>query len=188
MNRIQKVSSYMSVLLNISLFFLPIFSIVPFLFIEWEPIKNLAQQEVFLNPIKTPEGLINLAQCHWNPFAKTSVILGNIIGIFPLFWGLMILKSVFTNYQNGSIFTYQNATFYKYLGWLFFMDALVAKPLSQLFLVLGATLCNEPGHRYITLSFGTPNLEALFCGLLIIMISWIMAEAAKLQEEQEYII
>ena len=52
-------------------------------------------------------------------------------------------------------------------------------------MILMATLSNPPGHRYISLNFGTPNLEVLFWGMLVIVISWIMAEGYKLQKDQD---
>ena len=52
-------------------------------------------------------------------------------------------------------------------------------------IILMATLSNPPGHRYISLNFGTPNLEVLFWGMLVIVISWIMAEGYKLQKDQD---
>ncbi len=86
------------------------------------------------------------------------------------------------------IFSTTNAILYKKLGWLFFWDALLIHSLSHTLMVLAVTLTNPPGHRWISVQFGTPNLEALFCGVLLIVISWVMHEASKLHDEQKFTI
>ena len=52
-------------------------------------------------------------------------------------------------------------------------------------MVLTATLSNPPGHRFISVSLGTPNFEAIFLGLLLVVISLVMQEAQALQEENQ---
>ncbi|OGV41973.1 MAG: hypothetical protein A3F46_10225 [Legionellales bacterium RIFCSPHIGHO2_12_FULL_42_9] len=90
--------------------------------------------------------------------------------------------------QKGAIFNLNNASCYSYLGWLFFLNAVFTKPLSDLLMVLAVTFANIPGHRYITISLGLPNLIAVFCGVVVIVISWVMSEATKLQDGQRFII
>jgi hypothetical protein len=111
-----------------------------------------------------------------------------MVGMVTIIAGLYILRSIFHNYEKGEIFTLTNGRHYRTLGLLFFLEALLFQPLSHMLLVLAMTLFNPPGHRYITVSFGTPNIEALFCGTVIIVISWVMIEAAKLEGEQKLII
>lgn len=77
---------------------------------------------------------------------------------------------------------------YRWLGVLFFVDAFIARPLSDTLTVLGVTLTNGPGHRYLTVTWGTPNLEALFVGLVIIVIAQIMYLAVQMNDDQQYTI
>lgn len=188
MDKIQRVSRYLLVIFNTLLAILPLFVIIQWLFIDTDTIKNLVDQGFLQKPISTPEGYVNLSTIHWSFLAKIIGLLAQSVGLLPLFLSLFVLKSIFLNYQKGEIFSTINASHYRYLGWLFFLDALIAQPLSNLLMVLAVTLANPPGHRYITLSFGTPNIEALFCGMLVIVISWIMLEASKLHDEQKFTI
>jgi Protein of unknown function (DUF2975) len=187
-DKIQRVSRYLLVIFNTLLVILPVFVIIQWLFIDTDTIKNLVDQGLLQKPISTPEGYVNLSTIHWSFLAKIMGLLAQSVGLLPLFLSLFVLKSIFLNYQKGEIFSTINASQYRYLGWLFFLDALIAQPLSNLLMVLAVTLTNPPGHRYITLSFGTPNIEALFCGMLLIVISWIMLEASKLHDEQKFTI
>ncbi len=188
MDRIRKVSSYLLVIFNILLAFLPLSLLVLWAFIDYGPIKEAIEHGVFFGPVRTPEGVVNLAKLPWYPLTKFIGFMGSLVGILPIFLGLFILKAIFRNYRKGEIFNITNARQYKYLGYLFFLDGLVTRPLSDMLQVLAVTLTYPPGHRYLTIGFGTPNMEALFCGVLVIVISWVMVEGYKLQEEQKLIV
>ena len=188
MTRIQKVSSYLLILFNLLLIVLPLFIVSLWLFIDTAPFKQALSQGLFFDLIKTPEGPINLSQVKWTPMTKLMGFIASLVGLCPLLLGLFILKPVFQNYGKGEIFNIFNARHYTYLGWIFFLNALITVPLSDMLMTLAVTLSNPPGHRFISIGFGTPNLEALFCGALVIVISWVMLEGHKLQEEQKLIV
>ena len=184
MQRIQTISSYLIWVFTFLLIALPLWALFQWVFIEWQPIQNLMLQGFISKSIETPEGLVNLAQLKFTPLSWSIGLCGIIIGSAPVFLGLLIIRKLFQNYHRSHIFSLENAQKYKYLTWLFFLDALFIKPISNMLMILSATLSNPPGHRYISLSFGTPNLEVLFYGMLAIIISWIMVEGYKLQEEK----
>ncbi|MGL4859242.1 MAG: DUF2975 domain-containing protein [Enterobacteriaceae bacterium] len=78
-----------------------------------------------------------------------------------------------------------NTLRYKYLGWCFFIDALIATPLNEILLSIASSMSNPVGERYFGVSFSSFNIMELICGVLLIMISWIMIEGHTLQNEQE---
>lgn len=188
MNRIQKVSSYLIIIFNLLLIGLPFLSLSIWLFMDYEPLKSLIAEGFLLSPVNAPEGPVNLSSVHWTPLSKFIDLLATVIGLCPLLLGLFFLKAVFRNYGRGEIFNTYNSLRYKYLGWLLFLDALIIKPLSDMLMILAVTLSNSPGHRVISISFGTPNMETIFCGVLVMVISWVMLEGYKLQEEQKFVI
>jgi len=145
-------------------------------------------RSIVFDPIQTPEGVIHFVDLKLNFLSKSIGLFGSILSSLPLLLGIIILKRLFQNYRQGNIFSFENAKKYQYLGWLFFLDGLCTKPLSEMFLILAATLSNPPGHRYITLGFGSPNIEALLCGFLVLVISWVMMEGYKLHEDQKFTI
>lgn len=150
--------------------------------------RTIFTEVIIGNPIYTPEGLVNLGKVNWTPLSKIIGFCGQTLGSLPFFISLFILKRIFRNYQKGDIFITKNAHYYKYLGCLFFLDALLVKPINEMMLVISATFSNPPGHRYMSLSFGIPHMEALFCGILVLVISWVMKEDSFLQEEQIFTI
>jgi hypothetical protein len=116
---------------------------------------------------------------------SSSVFIAYAISLLPIFLSFFVFKAIFKNYRKGDFFTAINAGYYRYLGWLFFLEALLAKPLSDGLMMVTVTLSNPSGHRHLALSWGIPSLEVLFCGTLLIVISWVMLEASKLQDEQK---
>jgi hypothetical protein len=191
MDRIQKVSSYLVMIFNVLLISVPLVIVIQWAFIEAKITDTSAAINFFgllERMIQTPEGYINLSSVHWTLLSKILGFSSDILGLLPFILSLFVLKSIFRNYQQGEIFSTINALHYKKLGWLFFLDALIITSLSNTLMVLAVTLTNLPGHRYINIQFGTPNLKSLFFGILLIVISWVMLEASKLQDEQKFTI
>jgi hypothetical protein len=178
MDRIQKVSSYLLIMFNFLLLALPLFILSLWLFMETPPLKEAISEGLFFESVRTPEGVVNLSLVKWDPLTKIIGFMASFVGVLPILLGLFVLKYVFRNYKKGEIFNIFNARHYTYLGWLFFLDALIAKPLSTY----------PPGHRWIQIGYGTPTLGVLFCGVLVIVISWVMVEGYKLQEEQKLVV
>lgn len=187
MDRIQKVSSYILVAFTVLLIGLPLVEVLKWLYIETEFVKNVPWPG-FLGVIPTPEGPVDLRNVPWTTVSKSIGFLASLIGLLPMYGGLFLLKSIFKNYQKGDIFIGDNARSYRLVGWMFILNAFLIKPLNDGLMVLSVTLSNPPGHRMISFGFGTPNLEAIFCGFVVIVISWVMLEASRLREEQEYTI
>jgi hypothetical protein len=132
------------------------------------------------------EGYVNLSNAPWTPVTKLMGFFGTCLELLPLYFSLFLLRSIFQNYQRGNIFIAGNAYYYGRLGGLLFLKALIFQPLAHMLMVLAVTFTNSPGHRYISLSFGTPNLQALFSGMLVMVISWIMLEASKMHDEHRF--
>lgn len=185
MEKLQKLSRRLKATFQILTFAVPIFIVLQWLLIDWSFFNNLAKSGVFFNSVATSEGTINFATISLTPMAKFIGCFGQLLGSLPYVLGYMLLEKLFSAYQKGNIFISSNTQIYKKLGWLAFFNGILIIPLTQTLMVLAATLSNPPGHRYITLSFGTPNLEAILCGLLVIVIAWVMEEAQSLSEENQ---
>ncbi len=193
MNKIQKVSTYLLSIFNVLLLTTPLIIILQWLFIE----TKVADAPPFINffgilerTISTPHGYVNLSDVAWTLPTKFVAFGSDILRILPFLLSLFVLRAIVKNYQKNEIFSTKNAVHFKKLGGLFLLNALLVKSLSETILLLGVSFTNPPGLglRYLTLSFGTPNLEALFCGILLIVFSWVMLEASKLQDDQKFTI
>lgn len=185
MENLQKLSRCLKTTFQILTFAVPMLICLQWLLIDWQPVKALIKHSMVLQPIITPEGLVNLAEVELTFIAKMVALFGNLLGSSPYILAYMVLHKLFNNYNQHKIFTSANTQLYKKLGWLAFLNGILFIPITQTLMVLAATLSNPPGHRYITLGFGTPNLEAILCGLLIIVIALVMQEAQALQDENQ---
>lgn len=191
MTQIQKVSSHFLNGFNVLLMGIPLLVAIQWVFIKTKTMDVGGFINFFgllERVIETPEGPANLSTLQWTPFLKLLGMGADILGLLPFLLSLFVLKALFRNYQAGEIFSPINANHYKKLGWLFFLDALLVKSLSHSLMVLAVTLTYPPGHRYLVLSYGIPNLKALFCGVLVLVISWVMGEASKLHDEHRFTI
>lgn len=98
--------------------------------------------------------------------------------------GIYYLMRLFQLYEQGDIFKLSNVRCFGKLSrvlLLWFAAGIVHQPL----LSIALTLHNPPGHRMLTIGFGSPDLTALLLGLILAVIAWVMEEGRKLQEEQE---
>ncbi len=185
MAKIQIVSSYLMTFLNILIAW---FIVPPFIIWGFTDTKIAQHFLTHTNPIETPGGWVYLNEVVWTPLSKSIFFGSAVLAIIPILYGLVVLKAIFRNYRLGEIFTTENARHYRTIGVLFFVNALAIKPLTQMLDVLAVTLSNPPGQRCLRIMFGTPNLENLFYGFVILVISWAMLEASKLQEDQKLVI
>ncbi len=185
MKDLQKVSKYLKKMFHSLAISTAPYIIFFWLFIEWSPINNAIRKGLLIEPIQTPEGAINLATVQLSSLTKFIGCIGELLEALPYILGFAMLKRLFVAYEQKRIFTVENTQIYKKIGWLAFLNGLFFIPLAQSLMVLAATLSSPPGHRYITLNFGTPNVESIFCGLLLVVISLVMQEAQGLQEENQ---
>ncbi len=185
MESIQKLSHFLKTTFRFLSFAVPIFICLQWLLIDWQPVKALLQMGMILKPIVTPEGLVNMAEVELSTTAKMWALFGSLLGAAPYIFGYILLHRLFSNYNQGRIFINNNPVIFQKLGRLILLNGILIIPLKEGLMVAAATHTFPPGHRYITLSFGTPNLEVILCGLLVIVIAWVMQEGQALQEENQ---
>jgi hypothetical protein len=188
MSKIQKISSYLSLIFSGLLILIPLRSIVQWVFIRTKTSDVSDMINIFgilEKTIQTPEGYVNLSHVSWTRILQLLGFSADVVGLLPFLISLFVIKQIFNSYQKGEVFTVKNAILYRKLGGLLLLDALLMKSLSQTLMVLAVTFTNPPGHRYLSISFGTPNLTSLFYGVLVIIVSWVMLEASKIYEEQK---
>jgi hypothetical protein len=185
MEKIQKLSRTLKTTFKFLSFGVPILICLQWLLIDWQPLKVLVQEGIILKPIITPDGAVNLGNIELSLTTKILALLGNLLTAFPYIFGYLLLHKLFGNYQKGKIFISDNTTIYKKLGKLSFIYGILCIPLSETVMVLVATSVNPPGHRCLQIGFGTPSLEAILCGSLVIVIAWVMQQGQALQEENQ---
>jgi hypothetical protein len=185
MKKIQTISRWMMILFNIILILMPIKILLMSGFFNQPFSAWLTTVGFRVDPIQTPVGLLDLVHMQWTYTSRSVAILSAILEVTPLVLGVLFLKSIFKAYRAGKIFSAHNARYYRRIGILLELDALLIKPLSSMLMVLALTLSNPPGQRLISITFTEFSFLEIFSGLIVMVISWVMLEGLRLQEEQK---
>lgn len=138
-----------------------------------------------LSVFVTPNETINFFTIPHSTASKLIGFAGSLIGAAPYIFAYYTLHKLFGNYANGRIFNSENVSIYQRLGRILFVNGLVCIPLRDTLMVLAATINNIPGKRMLSIGFGSPNLEAILSGFVVMVIAWVMSQANDLNHEQQ---
>ncbi|WP_020590964.1 DUF2975 domain-containing protein [Kiloniella laminariae] len=116
------------------------------------------------------------------------LLLAFVASLLPLsvtLYGLFILRKLFGLYEQGIIFAEENVRCFQKLGYCFIASVAAGflfTPLASVAL----TFNNLPGQRELVLDLRSDDLLALIVGGIILLISWVMEEGQKLEDEQRH--
>jgi len=130
--------------------------------------------------ISTLEGMISPADITWTVVSRCMMLLSKTIQLTPMLIGLFILRLIFKNYKKEIIFSVQNAQYYRWIGGLLLIDTMCAKPLSHLFSSIAAGA--HGSGNLIALGF---SVTESFVAVLVLVISQVMLEGSRLDEENQ---
>jgi hypothetical protein len=99
---------------------------------------------------------------------------------------LYFLIKLFKLYEQGEIFSIRNVNFIRKTGYTMLIGQLI-NPVYQVLISVTLTWHNKLHGvpRYATIAFDGTSVGIILTSLMIILISWIMAEGCKLREEQQ---
>ena len=114
---------------------------------------------------------------------KFLALLVNFIpfGIFML--AMVFLSKLFKLYEEFKIFSAGSVRCIRNLGMTLLIGQLL-HPIYYGLFTLTMTISNPPGHRMIAIAYGSDQFLLLMIAAIIILVSWIMDEGRKLEEEQ----
>jgi hypothetical protein len=187
MNKIKKVSSTVVILLTLAIIIYPILSLEP-LIRSYGFNLNYPESWLVTNhaTIKTIHGEMNLYEHSLPLISKLIISFASIMTLSPTIFIFYYLRKIFCNYKKGNIFTLSNSKYYRNIGWILIVESLIIFPIYNALTSLAVTLPNLPGKRVVQVSFGTDNFGYIIIGLMIIVISWVMMEANKLEEDHKF--
>jgi hypothetical protein len=111
-------------------------------------------------------------------------ILGFLVSLIPATLILVVcyfLIKLFRLYEKNEIFSLNNISYLRKVAAVVIVGELVFLPIYQGLLSLVLTW-----HYHSHFVVFTINFSILLLSLLLVLISWIMAEGCKLQDEQQY--
>ncbi len=183
MHNIQKVSQWFQWLFIIIFFFLPIMHIIGWIFLPVHSTVITPRAAFSISLI--PDGIYIM-----HPISSMNRFEGFLIGLIPLFFIEFILYQLiklFNAYKHNDIFSLENVKRIRLIGYFMLFEQII-NPFYQALMSFALTWENPVGTKNIEMGFGNVNLALIFTAFIIILISWIMAEAYHLSEEQKYTI
>lgn len=123
-----------------------------------------------------------------NSLSSTARLLGFLVTLIPA--GILMLVFYFTaklfaSYQSGKIFEIDNALCIRNIGITIFAWELIS-PIYDL--LISYVFSYSTGVPIFQVAFNAQTIGNIVVAILLIVIGWIMLEANKLKEEQEYTI
>jgi hypothetical protein len=126
-------------------------------------------------PIPLPQELSLKLRC--------AALASSFLPVSVQMMGLWLLIRLFRLYANGSIFTPEHVTYFRRLGYVLLVWTF-SGILNHSFLTMIFSLATSPHSLTVSLGLSSTDLTALVVGGIVVMISWIMEEGRKLQDEQ----
>lgn len=122
-----------------------------------------------------------------SPLSNSDRIAGFFITAVPTILKLMMfyfLIKLLCLYEKFEFFSENNVRYIKQAGYSLLLFQLI-NPVCEFILGFILTANNPPGLRFARMSLTELNVGLILTALIIILISWIMAEGVKLQNEQQ---
>ena len=116
-----------------------------------------------------------------------SRVLGFLASMLPggvAIYALSRLRRLFDLYAHGVIFRAANVDCFRQLGWSLFAWA----GAGFLFNTLAGFILTyhwKPGTRWLLIGVDGQDLLAVFMGLVVITVAWVMDQGRRINEEQE---
>ncbi|MCF6210879.1 MAG: DUF2975 domain-containing protein [Gammaproteobacteria bacterium] len=170
--RIQRVSG------RFCRFFMALMFLIPLLnVLYWVSFNDL--------PAELTADLPALASQPLSPFFLALALAVSLIPISVALYGIMILKRLFSLYENAVVFSVENVRCFRRLGYTLIAWVIASMVFTMLISII-ISAGNPPGERVMVAQFGFSDLFALISGAIVVLISWVMEEGCRLENEQAY--
>lgn len=201
MSKIKSVSLFFRVIFQITFIALPILLIFSWIYAPNELVllagviklnaipANYIGMHTYSLPgahfLPPPNGVNAKALLH--TLTANEKIIGCLVSAIPMAVNMFVVCSLiklFNLYEKGEIFTINHVKYIRNIGYALLAGQII-QPFYQFVMGLVLTLNNPPHYRYASITLDQTNMGILLTALLVILISWIMAEGCKLREEQQ---
>ena len=121
------------------------------------------------------------------PLKRVGLLAIMAVPLSAILCGLWHVRLLFGAYERGEVFTGEAARHIRLAGVALAANAIAAVLVHPFASVL-LTYDKAPGTRQLSISFGSDHYMLLLTGGLLIVIGWIMGEAARLADENRQIV
>lgn len=121
------------------------------------------------------------------PIKRIGLLVLMAFPVAVMLYGIWHARRLFMSYEKGEIFTGRTAGHIRLVG----LAMVISTALSVAVHTAGSVLLtydNPPGSRALVVSLSGDTYSLLLAGGLLIVIGWVMREAARLSEENSQFI
>jgi len=112
-------------------------------------------------------------------------LITNMLPVGAAMYVILTFRRLFCFYEKGIIFTRQNVACYRQIGYGTLIYA-VTDFLYNTGLSVILTFHRPEGERQLQITIGTVDLTTLTVATMLLLVSWVMNEAAQMEEERLY--
>jgi hypothetical protein len=116
-------------------------------------------------------------------YVRVLAFLAGMIPAGALMYAVSGLRRLFELYMEGRIFSGENVRSFRRIGYALIWWAgasFLHTPISSVLM----TLVNDPGKHMLALSISSDQALSLLLGGVVLLVSWVMDEGRKLEEER----
>ncbi len=169
--RVRRVSRVLAVVSTVGIVAIPVLAGLLWALVLLDGLMSAIPAVAGLNPAAEISGP-----------ARLIGFLGTMLPAAAVMVGLLYLRRLFNAYAAGEFFTARNAARICGFAWSVIAMGLL-RPVGGMLTSVAVTLDNPPGQRALAIGFGSPEVNILFVGSVVLVIGWVMREAAKLADE-----
>lgn len=114
-------------------------------------------------------------------------LLGCCVSTIPMSVDLFVVYSLiklFSLYEQGEIFSIKNVKYIRYIGLGLLVGQLI-HPMYEALMGVVLTWNNPPGHGFVSITLDQTNMGMILTAMMVLLVSWVMAEGCQLHEEQQ---
>lgn len=117
-------------------------------------------------------------------------LLGFCVSMIPgaiAVWALLHLANLFGCFSRLQFFTTDTARSFRQFALAVLLTGL-ARPIAGGLMSLVTTMGNTPGNRFVSLTAGDSEMTAVFLGVVLLVVAWVMEQGQRIVEENEQIV
>lgn len=172
-DKIRKISHFLILSFKILMLTLPLLTIA-----YWFGLISLPKE--YFSMFRVPVD-VDITTLRFN--LKLAACLIDLIPTGIVLLGFYYLIKLFELFSNQIFFGLQNVTYIRKIGFNLLLQ-FAASILVQPFISLILTFDAPKGGHTIAIGMGNNEISTLLIGTVVILFSWIMEEARKLEEEK----
>lgn len=127
---------------------------------------------------------MDIPEAGLSPIARAALYAAMLVGTAPALYALSKLRHLFSGYASGAVFSVEAANQLKAVAVALLVLVLI-RPISGMLISLAISIDLPPGGRALVITFGSTELWIGLAGAMVLVIAWVMGEAAAIAEENK---